>query len=373
MYVKLKKVLYGTLQAAMLFWKDLSAKLVHWGYAINPYDWCVANKMIDGKQCTVVWHVDDLKISHVDPAVVESLLDLLNGEYGKINPLVTTQGKVHDYLGMTLDFTEDGKLKVIMKDYIRQMLDEVPDNMAGKAGTPASSHLFTVSDKPELLDTATAELFHHHTAKLLFLSRRARPNIQTAVAFLTRRVKAPDKDDYKKLRRTIQYLRGSIDLVLTLEADDVHVVKWWVDASYGVHHNMKSHTGATMSMGKGSVYSALNTKSSTEAELVGVDDVMAQVLWTQYFLEAQGYEVGDNKVYQDNQSAILLEKNGRSSSSKQTRHISVQYFFVTDRIKSKELSVEYCPTGNMRGDFFTKPLQGSLFRKFRNAVMNVEE
>jgi hypothetical protein len=176
----------------------------------------------------------------------------------------------------------------------------------------------------------------------------------------------------------MQCLRGSIDLVLTLEADNMHVVKWWVDASYGVHPDMKSHTGATMSMGKGSVYSAsktqrLNTKSSTEAELVGVDDVMAQVLWTRYFLEAQGYEVRDNIVYQDNQSTMLLEKNGRGSSSKRTRHINVRYFFVTDRIKANELSVEYCPTGEMRGDFFTKPLQGSLFRKFRNSVMNVEE
>ena len=95
MYVKLKKALYGTQQAAMLFRKDLSAHLVRWGYEINPYDWCVANKMINGKQCTVLWHVDDLKISHVDPAVVEELLDLLNEQYGKRTPLVTTRGKIH--------------------------------------------------------------------------------------------------------------------------------------------------------------------------------------------------------------------------------------------------------------------------------------
>jgi hypothetical protein len=377
MYVKLKKALYGTLQAAMLFWKDLSGHLVSWGFEINPYDWCVANKMIDGKQCTVVWHVDDLKLSHVDPEVVEKLLDQLNGVYGKRTPLVTTRGKVHDYLGMTLDFSQDGAVKVIMKDFIEAMLDDLPEDMAGEAATPAAAHLFTVSSKPELLDESTAEMFHHNTAKLLYLSRRARPDVQTAVAFLTTRVKAPDKDDYRKLRRAMQYLRGSIDLVLTLEADDLHLLKWWIDASYAVHPDMKSHTGGTLSLGKGSVYSAsrkqkLNTKSSTEAELVGVDDVMAQVLWTRYFLEAQGYDIRDNMVYQDNQSAMLLEKNGRGSSSKRTRHLNVRYFFVTDRIKSKEVKVEYCPTGDMIGDFFTKPLQGSLFRKLRDAIMNVK-
>ena len=66
LYVELLKTLYGTLRAALLFWKLLSKKLVEWGFEINPYDCCVANKMVNGKQCTILWHVDDLKISHVD-------------------------------------------------------------------------------------------------------------------------------------------------------------------------------------------------------------------------------------------------------------------------------------------------------------------
>jgi hypothetical protein len=102
---------------------------------------------------------------------------------------------------------------------------------------------------------------------------------------------------------------------LTLEGDNACIIKWWIDASFVVHPDMKSHTGGTMSLGKGSPYSTstrhkLNTKSSTEAELVGVNDVMPQVLWTRYFLEAQGYGVNDSIIYQDNQSAILLEWTG---------------------------------------------------------------
>ena len=90
-----------------------------------------------------------------------------------------------------------------------------------------------------------------------------------------------------------------------------------------------------MSLGKGSAYSTsthhkLNTKSSTEAKLVAVNNVMPLILWTRYFLEAQGYEVHENKVFQDNQSTILLEKNGKHSSSHRTCHINIQYFFVTD-------------------------------------------
>jgi hypothetical protein len=165
------------------------------------------------------------------------------------------------------------------------MLDELPSDMDGEAATPASDHLFTVNEDPVLLDDGTSQMFHTNTAKLLFLSKRARPDVQTAVAFLMTRVRSPDQDDYKKLARVMKYLRGSTEKTLTLEADSMHLVKWWVDGSFAVHHDMKSHTGATMSLGKGSVYSTsvqqrLNAKSSTEAELVRVDDIMPQVLWT---------------------------------------------------------------------------------------------
>ena len=115
----------------------------------------------------------------------------------------------------------------------------------------------------------------------------------------------------------------------------------------------------------------INTKSSTEAELVGVDDALPMALWTRRFLEAQGYHVTDNVMYQDNQSAILLERNGRKSSGRRTRHVDIRYYFATDRIQAGELRVEYCPTEDMLADFFTKPLQGSLFRKFRALILNL--
>ena len=82
-YVILTKALYGTLQAALLFWQNLSTELKKWGFEINPYDFCVANKTINGKQCTIVWHVDDLKISHVDPKVVTTIVNLLDAKYGQ--------------------------------------------------------------------------------------------------------------------------------------------------------------------------------------------------------------------------------------------------------------------------------------------------
>jgi hypothetical protein len=376
LYVELQKALYGTLQAALLFWENLTEFLTEeLGFVVNPYDSCVVNKVINGKQCTIIWHVDDLKLSHVEQQVLEDIADKLNAKYGQQTPIVIHRGKIHDYLGMTIDYSEDGKVKFSMPDYVEGILDEAPSEMDGVAMTPAGPSLFTVKADADILDEDNADTYHRFTAKLLYLCKRARPDLQPTVAYLTTRVMEPNVDDWKKLTRGIQYLRGSKELYLTLEADDGIDIKWWVDASFAVHPDMRSHTGATVSLGKGSVYSLsrkqrLNTKSSTEAELVGVDDSMPLVVWTRNFILAQGYDISDNVVFQDNQSAMLLEKNGKASSGRRTRHIDIRYFFVTDRVKNGEMRIEYCPTEEMVADFFTKPLQGSLFRKLRGMILN---
>jgi hypothetical protein len=159
-----------------------------------------------------------------------------------------------------------------------------------------------------------------------------------------------------------------------LGADSSGVLNWYVDASFAVHPNMRGHTGGGLTMGRGfpivsSTKQKLNTRSSTESELVAVDDMMPSILWTRYFLKAQGYNVSDNIIFQDNKSTMLLECNGKASSSKRMKHINVRYFFITDRIAKGEVRVEWCPTKSMVADFMTKPLQGSVFKNFRDLIM----
>jgi len=126
----------------------------HWGFEINPHDWCVPNKMINGKQCTVLWHVNDLKMSHVDANVVTSMIGDIEEVFGKDAPVTVTRGKVHVCLGMTLDFSVKGKFKVKMLDYVDGMLSNLPADMRGTAATPAGDHLFDVNDSAEKLDEA---------------------------------------------------------------------------------------------------------------------------------------------------------------------------------------------------------------------------
>ena len=378
MYVKLLKALYGTLRAARLFWEKLTAKLLEWGFEANPYDACVCNKMVDGKQLTVAWHVDDLKISHVDTGVVDEFIERMNAEFGKETHMNISRGRVHDYLGMIFDFSVPGEVKIDMTEYVKNILHHAPGDkeMRGEASTPAANHLFEISEHAQPLDDDRKAEFVTLVMQCLYLSQRARPDIRTAISFLSGRLQNPDEDDWKKMGRVIKYLRGTTDLGLTLRANGSGVVQWWVDASFAVHKDMKGHSGGTLSLGQGCLYSTstkqkLVTRSSTESEVVGVHDVLPQVLWTGHFLKAQGFEVKDTKLYQDNMSSILLEKNGRSSSTRRTRHMEIRYFFIKDKVSSKEVTIEYCPTDDMVADFFTKPLQGIKFKKFRALLMNV--
>ena len=107
----------------------------------------------------------------------------------------------------------------------------------------------------ELLPVDKAKVFHTFVAKLLYLAKRARPDIACAVAFLATRVLYPDSDDWSKLVRCIRYLNTWKELILTLSCDAMMVQKWWVDASYATHMDCKSHTGSTVSMGRGAIMS----------------------------------------------------------------------------------------------------------------------
>ena len=184
--------------------------------------------------------------------------------------------------------------------------------------SPASDHLLKVRSekKARLLLEEQAVAFHHVVAQLLFVILRARRYIQTSFTFLTHRVKEPDEDYWGKLKCVLRYLKGTRGLKLTMYADELSVVKWWVYASYAAHEAYKGHTGAMMSLRQGAVTSFsikqnIQGNSSTKDELIGVDETLPQALWTNYFIEAQGYLVDKNLINQDNKSAILIETNGR--------------------------------------------------------------
>ena len=127
--------------------------------------------------------MNDIKISHVSKDVVTGIIDYLSGKYGKEAPLTITRGRIHHYLRMTLDYSIDGNVQVKMFDFIDRILDLLLESMGGESATP-----IPVNPCAPPLSTSESESSHHYVAKLLFLCKQARPDIQTAVTFLSTRV-----------------------------------------------------------------------------------------------------------------------------------------------------------------------------------------
>jgi hypothetical protein len=194
-----------------------------------------------------------------------------------------------------------------------------PGRMEETPKTPGSEYLFRSSENSPVLDPPLIKIVQSLTARILFVAIRA----------------------------------------------------VYMDASFATHQDKKSHTEVMATLGTGAFYTKsttqkINTTSSCEAELVALAKGLQQSLWTRTFLMAQGLRVPPILVYQDNQSTIKLIERGRPAAE-QTRHIDIGYFWLTDLLARSVITIEYCPT--LLADFFTKPLQGSLFQTMRDHVL----
>ncbi len=307
-----------------MFYRKLRKELEAYGFIINPYNPCIANVITRcGKQLTVVWHVDDLMAL----CEVDFKLTRFSKIYGP--KLTIPAGQKHGYLGVEMEFKDDGTLDESMVAYLENVISEFPEMISGKAATtPAGDHLFQIREGKEAkpLEEERSLAFLHSVVQLLFMAIRARRDIQTAVAFLTTQVKTPDEENWDKLKRMLKYLNGRKYLKLNLSVDNLGLLKWYVEGSHNVDWDCKGHGGAMFTKGKGATSSysrevKLNMRSLMEMELVTLDMFMPEMLWSLYFIQAQGYGAKCVGLYQDNISTQLLMKNRRFSSRKKTKYI----------------------------------------------------
>ena len=134
------------LRAALLFYKKLRSDLKNMGFEVNLYDPCVANKMVDGKQMTICWHVDDLNVSHVEKSAVSALALKLVKLYGPKTTI--SRGEVYDYLGMEMDFGSDpGTMIISMIKYLQKIKEEFPETLRGTKASPARDNLFEIREE----------------------------------------------------------------------------------------------------------------------------------------------------------------------------------------------------------------------------------
>ena len=357
LYMRLDKALYGTLIAGRLWYDTLAKALADLGFVPNPVDPCVWNKTVNGSQITVVIFVDDILATCVDPAVITWLIGEIVNEFDEV------QGGLSDdfsYLGMHVR-REIDKVHVSMEGYENDVVEY--SGITGVRSSPATANLFEVGDSAPLNSKDRAE-FHTITAKLLYLSHRARPDIALAVSYLTTRVTCSNQDDMGKLHRVLMYINGSLGKGITLSCDGPLRVSSYVDVGFGVHDDGKSHTGEVKRLGEATVAAKstkqkMVAKDSTEAELVGMTDKVDSVLKTDEFMRGQGHDMDPPVMFQDNTSTITLVTKG--GGKYRTVHLRVRQARVKEMVDNGRLIVEHMPTGNMIADVLTKPLQGTLF------------
>ena len=359
-YVRLKKALYGCIESAKLWYLELRKALESFGYVVNREDKCVFNKTSNGVQTTLCVHVDDILCASKDLNEHVKLKHDLEVRFKEVS---YEQSNKSSFLGMTIDSSHQGAFAVSMGGFVTELLEEFAPG--GLASSPANNNLFDFSAQDRHLDEHERKRFHTLVAKLLYLGKRTRPDILVAVSFLCTRVTvATDRDD-DKVSRVLKYLARTVDQQLRLWADsDALCVYAYVDASYGVHEDGKSHTGLMLTVGGGSILAKSSkqkivTKSSTESELVAITDSIGEIIWLRNFLVEQGYQMPPAVLFQDNMSTIALCERGEAGH--RTKHIKIRNFFIKELIDGGEVVVRHMPTDDMVADILTKPLQGAKF------------
>jgi hypothetical protein len=194
--VQCQNALYGTMVASILYYRKFVKSLMDIDFVINTYDLCVANKKIEGEQMTSCFHVDDFKLSHRKNKIMNSMIEYLRQEY-EINfkdgsgAMTASRGNIHNYLGMTLDYTVPGQVKITMFDYFDKIIaafDNAEPKGGGKKSSVAPVSLFKDDESREDLKQDKAVEFHNLVAKTLYATKWAMSDTCITITFLTMRV-----------------------------------------------------------------------------------------------------------------------------------------------------------------------------------------
>ena len=252
--VKYINAIYGTMVASLLYYNKSAKTLKRNGFQLNPYDPCVANHMVNGKQQIICFHLDNCKLSQQYSKLNDEFINTLCDEYESVyeygyGKMKAIQGKVHEYLGMTLDYIIKGQVKITILDIINKImecLDKAEPKSSSTKSSAAPLNMFVVYEDCEKLSKGKSETLHNLIENMLFATKRACTDTGKAISYLKTRVRDPDKIDRLKMVHLFKYVRGTKDLPLIISAYKSGILKWYIDGSYEVHPNMRGNTGTVM-------------------------------------------------------------------------------------------------------------------------------
>jgi hypothetical protein len=272
------------------------------------------------------------------------------------------------YLGMQISIRNAGTI-VSMSFYVQQLLEGL--SMVVKL-SPGTKTTFVVDETSPPLGEGDRKVFHSLTAKVLYLAKRARPDILTVVSFLCTRVQSATEEDRSKLDRVLGYLKGTQDRTLLLRAQSTCVVTAYVDAAFGLHNDSRSHSGVVVFVGGTLAYVSSKkqkcmSKSPTEAELIALTDNLGLL---ELFRELVSFlimsQVPMPIVYQDCTTVITLVTKGGGIT--RTKHLRVRMNLGKEMVDENRIRVEYVKAAGMIADGFSKPYDPAEHKPFAAVV-----
>jgi hypothetical protein len=372
LYCKLLKALYGCVQASKLWYDNLVEVLEKEGYERCPTDPCVLRKIVDEKVYLLLVYVDDILVI-AEEDEIEHLRKVFVKEFQWITMDVGTS---HSYLGMHIT-AKEGKVSVDMSFYIDKILEDYKSIVIDENTSPGHQTTFVLNDDSPELDSKSQKKFHSTVAKLLYLSKRARPDILTVVSFLCTRVQKPTEEDYKKLLYLLGYLKSTKHIILILRPNKVLIIEAYIDASFALHYDGKSHTGIAIFVGGVLVFAASRkqkcvTKSPTESEMVALTDNISFVeLFEEFLSFILNIKQRIPTIYQDSTSVISLVTKG--GGIMRTKHLRARMNLGLEAVNENRIMIVYRHTSQMIADGLSKPLVGESFMTFRNAILGLAD
>jgi hypothetical protein len=366
MYVKMLKAMYGCVQASLLWYRLLVKVLSEIGFTVSEVDRCVMRLVVGGIVNIILIYVDDLLV-FATTEVMDLVLDTLRNRF----TWITVEQGVDQmsYLGMQLIWKPD-RVIVNMKHYLAQILEDVRG--LERKSIPGGRETFVVTSGSEELGAEKASWYHTTTAKLLYLAKRARPDILTVVSFLCTRVTKTTVEDAKKLHNLLGYLHGTREKVLILRKQKHHQIEMYVDAAYGLHEKGESHSGTIILFGGVVVYVASKkqkciAKSPTDAEVVALSDNIDLISLFHELAEFLCNElVSKPIVYEDCKACIDLVQGAKGQI--RTKQMRSRIFRTKSFLDDGNASINFVRTAEMMADGASKPIsqpsKHSLFAQF---------
>ena len=356
---ELYKSKYGLKQSARMWNDKINEVILETGLIRSNYDSC----LYYSKTPEFVLYVDDILIACSDFEERQKLEEVL-----KLNFEIKCLGELSLFLGIEVTRSTEGYYQICQKEYIKKLLVEFNLENSKTSSYPLDVGYFTNSSN---IMFENPKVYQKAIGSLLYLSINTRPDIAISVLILGRSVSKPLNKDWVEVKRTLKYLKETMDLKLTFTALSNFELCAYVDADWGNDaRDRKSNTGCVIIF-NGTVVGWFSKKqtcialSSTEAEYIVLAESAREFKWVQYLLH-EVYKIETSNIYEDNQSTIKLIEGEMTGS--RTKHIDIQYHFVRQFIKDNEVNLLYVKSEDNIADMMTKPFSAEKLKLFRKLV-----